>query len=250
MLDGMACCFPVFAEAVGELLRRMSGAGIRSGSGAGADSDIPGADPADYGGGDVSPTNYGADTGGTWKGDSDGCERAGAEISTEESRTCRRPRRRDASEPPLPTTSGAPDPQAAAATPATDAADQYLPKSKDGKIEVQVIDLLYAAQDSSMLHGFRREDGGDDRAVDAGRFAQCEREPVQADADVHVLLRGGCEAGLRRWSRRLRPPTAGEMSWVKVVGKVTFPVEGGRTIPVLVASKVEPVDPPAETMLY
>jgi hypothetical protein len=37
---------------------------------------------------------------------------------------------------------------------------------------------------------------------------------------------------------------------VKVVGKVTFPVEGGRTIPVLQASKVEPVDPPSETMLY
>jgi uncharacterized membrane protein YcgQ (UPF0703/DUF1980 family) len=40
------------------------------------------------------------------------------------------------------------------------------------------------------------------------------------------------------------------MAWVKVVGKVTFPVEGGRSIPVLQASSVQQVDPPQETMLY
>jgi hypothetical protein len=35
-----------------------------------------------------------------------------------------------------------------------------------------------------------------------------------------------------------------------VVGIVAFPIEGGRTIPVLKASKVEVTDPPADTMLY
>jgi len=40
------------------------------------------------------------------------------------------------------------------------------------------------------------------------------------------------------------------MAWVKVVGKVEFPIEGGRTIPVLKATSVTQVDPPEETMLY
>jgi hypothetical protein len=35
-----------------------------------------------------------------------------------------------------------------------------------------------------------------------------------------------------------------------VVGKVEFPIEGGRTIPVLKATSVQQVDPPEETMLY
>jgi len=155
----------------------------------------------------------------------------------------------DASEPPLPTKSGAPDPQAAAATPATDAADQYLPKSKDGNIEVQVIDLLYAAQDSSMRTDF------DGKTVETiGQLMPDDSH--NASGNRFKLMRMFmycCAADAKPIATMVEapaPPTAGEMSWVKVVGKVTFPVEGGRTIPVLVASKVEPVDPPAETMLY
>jgi uncharacterized membrane protein YcgQ (UPF0703/DUF1980 family) len=45
-------------------------------------------------------------------------------------------------------------------------------------------------------------------------------------------------------------PAASEMSWVRVVGKVTFPIEGGRTIPVLKATSVTVTPPPEETMLY
>jgi hypothetical protein len=46
-----------------------------------------------------------------------------------------------------------------------------------------------------------------------------------------------------------KPPGA-EMSWIKVVGTVEFPTEGGRTIAVVKAKKVEPTNPPEETMLY
>jgi len=40
------------------------------------------------------------------------------------------------------------------------------------------------------------------------------------------------------------------MAWTKVIGTVEFSVENGRTIVVIKSTKVQPVDPPEETMLY
>ena len=45
-------------------------------------------------------------------------------------------------------------------------------------------------------------------------------------------------------------PKLPEMTWVKIVGKATFPIENGRRIAVLKAEKVEKCEPPAESMLY
>ena len=49
---------------------------------------------------------------------------------------------------------------------------------------------------------------------------------------------------------RSRPEDRGEMSWTKVVGTVTFPMENGRRVPLVRADKVTPCDPPSEAMLY
>jgi uncharacterized repeat protein (TIGR03943 family) len=155
-------------------------------------------------------------------------------------------------EPPLPTKDGSqPAAQAAAAaTPSTDtAADQYLPKSKDGNIEVQVIDLLYAAQDSSMRADF------DGKTVETiGQLMPDDAH--NAGGNRFKLMRmfmWCCAADAKPIATLVEAPqmpTAPDMAWVKVVGKVTFPIEGGRTIPVLVATKVVQVEPPEETMLY
>lgn len=151
-------------------------------------------------------------------------------------------------EPPLPTKNGQPAVQAAA-TPDQTSADDYLPKSKDGNIEVQVIDLLYAAQDTSMKADFEGKtvetigqlmpddthNGNGNRFKLMRMFMWCcaaDAKPIAAVVETPQL------------------PTAPDMSWVKVVGKVDFPIEGGRTIAVLKASSVKQVDPPAETMLY
>ena len=40
------------------------------------------------------------------------------------------------------------------------------------------------------------------------------------------------------------------MSWIKITGTATFPVENGRRIAVLKADRVEKCNPPEETMLY
>jgi uncharacterized repeat protein (TIGR03943 family) len=154
-------------------------------------------------------------------------------------------------EPPLPTKSGQPAQTAAAATPSTDAssADNYLPKSKDGNIEVQVIDLLYAAQDSSMRADFE------------GKTVETIGQLMPADANngagnrfkLMRMFMYCCAADAKPIAALVEsptPPAAQEMAWVKVVGKVDFPIEGGRTIPVLKAVSVQQVNPPEETMLY
>jgi uncharacterized repeat protein (TIGR03943 family) len=194
-----------------------------------------------------SPTNYGADA----------VERKG--IATDATGLVRTSAPKlpgpaaatdDPSNPPLPSKDGSVSAApAASATPSTDAADQYLPKSKDGNIEVQVIDLLYAAQDSSMRADF------DGKTVETiGQLMPDDSHNTTGNRFKLMRMFMYCCAADAKPIATLvdapEKPSAGEMSWVKVVGKVTFPVEGGRTIPVLEATKVEQVDPPAETMLY
>jgi len=142
-------------------------------------------------------------------------------------------------------------PAAAATTPATaqTAADDYLPKSKDGNIEVQVIDLLYAAQDTSMRADFN------------GKTVETIGQLMPADTDnaggnrfkLMRMFMYCCAADAKPIAALVEAPekpNAAEMAWVRVVGKVTFPIEGGRTIPVLKAISVKQTDPPEETMLY
>jgi hypothetical protein len=40
------------------------------------------------------------------------------------------------------------------------------------------------------------------------------------------------------------------MTWIKITGTATFPIENGRRISVLKAERVEKTDPPEETMLF
>ena len=45
-------------------------------------------------------------------------------------------------------------------------------------------------------------------------------------------------------------PNLPEMTWIKVTGTATFPIENGRRISVLKADRVEKSGPPEESMLY
>jgi uncharacterized membrane protein YcgQ (UPF0703/DUF1980 family) len=45
-------------------------------------------------------------------------------------------------------------------------------------------------------------------------------------------------------------PDLPEMTWIKVSGTSTFPMEKGRRTAVLLAERVETTDPPEEAMLY
>jgi uncharacterized membrane protein YcgQ (UPF0703/DUF1980 family) len=47
-----------------------------------------------------------------------------------------------------------------------------------------------------------------------------------------------------------KKPEMAEMTWVKITGTATFPIENGRRIAVLKSKKVEATKPPDESMLY
>jgi len=158
----------------------------------------------------------------------------------------------DAAEPPLPTKDGSQPAQAQqqqnSADAASDATDS-VPRDKDGNIQISVIDLLYAAQDPSLRADFENKSvemvgqfmPDNVRNANGKRFKVMRMFMVCCAADAKPV------ATLVEYPQKLDFP---ELSWVKVVGKATFPLESGRTIAVLKAASVTQSDPPDETMLY
>lgn len=148
--------------------------------------------------------------------------------------------------PPLPSRDGS---QAQAQEAAPSSPMDEIPRSKDGNIIVQVVDLLYAAQDTGLRADLKNQNVEligqlmpDNVSNTSGkRFKLVRMFMVCCAADarpVAVLVESESK------------PKGEEMSWIKAVGKVEFPVENGRPVAVLKADKVLPTDPPEETMLY
>ncbi len=135
----------------------------------------------------------------------------------------------------------------AAAQPA--APNDYLKRTAEGAIEVEVLDLLYAAQDNTLRGDFENKtvqligqlmpdtsnNAGGNRFKAVRMFMTC----CAADArPVATLVESTTK------------PEMAEMSWVKITGTSTFPIENGRRIAVLKADRVEATKPPDESMLY
>jgi uncharacterized repeat protein (TIGR03943 family) len=129
------------------------------------------------------------------------------------------------------------------------AAQDYLQRTPDGHIVAEVLDLLYAAQDNALRKDFENKpveligqimpdatNNANGKRFKAVRmFMTC----CAADArPVAVLAESEAK------------PEMPEMSWIKITGTATFPIENGRRIAILKAEKVEKVNPPEETMLY
>ena len=143
-----------------------------------------------------------------------------------------------------PPTSSAPHPAAAQ----QDSFAEYLQRTPEGHIVAEVLDLLYAAQDQVLRKDF------EEKTVqlivqympDAGATAGSARFK-----GVRMFMTC-CAADARPIATLIEAdklPEVPEMTWVKVVGKATFPVERGRRISVVRAEKVEKTEPPAENML-
>jgi uncharacterized repeat protein (TIGR03943 family) len=129
------------------------------------------------------------------------------------------------------------------------ATQDYLQRTPDGRIIAEVLDLLYAAQDNALRKDFEGKpveligqlmpdttnNASGKRFKAVRMFMTC----CAADArPVAVLAEGEAT------------PELPEMSWVKITGTATFPIENGRRVAVLKADKVEKCSPPEETMLY
>ncbi len=134
-------------------------------------------------------------------------------------------------------------------------ATQYLQKTPDGHLLMEVTDLLFAADDDQMrvnLQGKQaevigqfmpaKEDASGKRFQLVRMFMVC----CAADArPVAVAVEKPAQAAPRAETDKLA-----ELTWTKVVGTVDFPLENGRRVVVLRADKATPTDPPREAMLY
>lgn len=146
-------------------------------------------------------------------------------------------------EPALPTEDGSEGP-----TQTTPSAD-YLPRNAAGQITAQTMDLLYAAEEPAM-----REDFEGKEVEMIGQYMPAKENNAKGNRFNLVRMFVMCCAADARpvaVSVETNAPTGTpEMSWVKITGKATFPLEGGRRIPVVVADSITPCDPPPESFIY
>ncbi len=154
---------------------------------------------------------------------------------------------------PLPTNEPAgnmpPAPTPAAASTPAPAVQDYLQRTPDGRIIAEVLDLLYAAQDNALRGDF------ENKPVELiGQLMPDVSNNATGKRFKAVRMFMTCCAADARPVATLfeieQKPEIPEMTWIKVTGTATFPIENGKRIAVLKADKVEKTEPPEESMLY
>lgn len=154
--------------------------------------------------------------------------------------------------------SGAAIPPAAVAS---EAIPEYLQKTAEGYIVAEVLDLLYAIQDSQLRKDFEGRTVqliaqmmpmGGDKGEKAGGTVEAVAATAKRFKAVRMFMTC-CAADSRPVSTLVEAqnlPELPEMTWVKIVGKATFPMENGKRIGVLQATSVEQTKPPEEAILF
>jgi uncharacterized repeat protein (TIGR03943 family) len=143
-----------------------------------------------------------------------------------------------------------PAPNAAVPPPVNEqSASDYLTRTPEGLIVAEVLDLLYAAQDNVLRKDFEGKD-----CVLVGQLMPDKTSADQTKRFKAVrMFMTCCAADARPIATLVEAetlPDFPEMTWVKITGQPTFPIENGRRVSVLKASKVEKTEPPEEAMLY
>jgi uncharacterized repeat protein (TIGR03943 family) len=142
-------------------------------------------------------------------------------------------------------------PQSEDSQPATDSGDDgsYMAKNAAGQIKAQTVDLLYAAEEPTMRADF---EGKEVEVI--GQLMPARENNTQKDRFNLVRMFIICCAADARpvviTVQTDEPHGVTEMSWIRVIGTASFPIEGGRRVPLLVANSVTPCDPPEETFIY
>lgn len=135
------------------------------------------------------------------------------------------------------------------ALPTEDTDVDYLPRTESGKIQADVIDLIYAVNEDPLRRIFE----GQEIEV-TGQFMPARTGNAQGDRfNLVRMFMMCCAADARPVSITVQSPLAEpftEMQWVRVTGKVLFPVEGGRRTVLVVADAVTATEPPEQTVIY
>jgi uncharacterized repeat protein (TIGR03943 family) len=142
-------------------------------------------------------------------------------------------------------------PQSEDSQPASDSEDggSYMTRNAAGQIKAQTVDLLYAAEEPTMRADF---EGKEVEVI--GQLMPAREDSTEKDRfNLVRMFIICCAADARPVAITVQtdePHGVPEMSWIKVTGTASFPIERGRRVPLLVANSVTPCDPPEETFIY
>lgn len=143
-------------------------------------------------------------------------------------------------EPPLPGEEG---------EPSSAQASDFLPRTEEGLIKAQSVDLLYAAEEPTMRVDFENQD-----VELIGQYMPARSNNASGDRfDLVRMYVMCCAADARPVGvtiQTAQPQNLAEMSWIQVKGRATFPLVAGRRVPVIIASSVTPTEPPPESFVY
>lgn len=137
----------------------------------------------------------------------------------------------------------------AAKAAAKTAVPEAPPLKEGGSMPLQVIDMLYALQ----MPSYREEFEGKQVEMIAQYVPMTTSNPKGDRFQAVRMFITCCAADAKPVGVTVRGsaiPTVPEMGWVKITGKPTFPMEGGKRTAILEASKVEPCDAPTEPFVY
>lgn len=118
-----------------------------------------------------------------------------------------------------------------------------------GPMPLQVIDMLYGIQ----MPSYREEFEGKEVEMTAQFVPMTTGNPKGDRFQAVRMFITCCAADAKPVGVTVRSssiPKVSEMGWVKIIGKPTFPMEGGRRTAVLEAFKVEPCEAPPEPFVY
>jgi uncharacterized repeat protein (TIGR03943 family) len=121
--------------------------------------------------------------------------------------------------------------------------------SGTGTMPLQIIDMLYAIQ----MPSYREEFEGKEVEM-IGQYVPMTTGNPKGDRFQAVrMFITCCAADAKPVGITVQHPqrlTMPEMGWVKITGKPSFPMEGGRRTAILEATKVEPCPAPSEPFVY
>jgi uncharacterized repeat protein (TIGR03943 family) len=123
---------------------------------------------------------------------------------------------------------------------------EYFTRGPDGSIQVETLDLLFAAQEPNLREEFENQ-----RVSIIGQYVP-PRGGAGGGFDLVRMFMVCCAADARPLGIKVtgEPVAVPRMGWVRITGIARFEDNGGVLEPSLELEKIEEVEAPRESMLY
>jgi uncharacterized repeat protein (TIGR03943 family) len=123
---------------------------------------------------------------------------------------------------------------------------EYFTRGPDGSIQVETLDLLFAAQEPGLRGEFENQ-----RVSIVGQYVP-PRGGSEGGFDLVRMFVVCCAADARPLGIKVtgQPVSVPRMGWVRITGIARFEDNGGVLEPTLELEKIEEVEPPRESFLY